>query len=330
MEESIQPTKMAKPAKRHIMDESIESDLSGKRAKPDETPESEAVNSKTVQNVIRFNLQWPSQMRASNDFEKSVFALLDGTRNLDCVKSYQLTSYGHEKYQERFNKPFFASWCEVFPSSEQPSDGTPARSTLYELDCLVKLNESVTLWEICKEVVSGSKEYIIPLLNGVCQPEGMTFEEGDHLHIEITDGSSKISRKLFQFERTMEFWDSIVEGSRPRACVLILNGSIENVKEFCDEVAVNNWPADTRRPYIFDTPCYICFKPYTNVYKVMKDMKDDMANLETRMKSSLIDGFLLSMMTQEQLASECKKLFPIDQTIDGKTKAELLSLLMSQ
>ena len=45
------------------------------------------------------------------------------------------------------------------------------------------------------------------------------------MHIEITDGSSKFPRKLFQFERALEFREQLVGCSLPKALILVLNAS---------------------------------------------------------------------------------------------------------
>ena len=96
------------------------------------------------------------------------------------------------------------------------------------------------------------------------------------MHIEITDGSSKFPRKLFQFERALEFREQLVGCSLPKALILVLNGSIGHMNQYVRPMKLSAWPGTIRKPHIFSVPCYICFKPYANVYTILKSIQSDL------------------------------------------------------
>ena len=145
------------------------------------------------------------------------------------------------------------------------------------------------------------------------------------MHIEITDGSSKFPRKLFQFERALEFREQLVGCSLPKALILVLNGSIGHMNQYVRPMKLSAWPGTIRKPHIFSVPCYICFKPYANVYTILKSIQSDLQSQRQGLQLS----FCWSMMSHEELLAECR-LSHADDKIDGKSRAELFKILMSR
>ena len=100
--------------------------------------------------IISFPLESVSDMRANNDFEKSVFALLDSVKNVKCTKSFQLTAKGMEQYKARFHGQFFTAWRRALPDGDQPKQNAPGLGSSIEMDCLAQLNENTSLVDVCK------------------------------------------------------------------------------------------------------------------------------------------------------------------------------------
>ena len=292
--------------------------------------------------IKRFSLESISEIRTSNDFEKSIFALLDGVKTIECIKSFQLTAQGVHKYKERFDGKFFGEWLKAFRDGDQPNRSAPAQGSPIEVDCLVRLKEGTTLFDVCKGITAGAKENVLCVNQSTPQCTDIQFQPDDYLLIEITDGSSKIPKKLFQLERTMEFWGDLVGGPFPKALVLILNGSIENVNKCLSGMRLSEWRGDLRKPHLFTVPCYICFKPYANVYTILTSLRTRVDSVQTRVDSvqtrvdslqtsvdSVKSGLRWSMMSDAQLAAECCRSGLSDDEIRGKSRVELFDLLMS-
>jgi hypothetical protein len=131
----------------------------------------------------------------------------------------------------------------------------------------------------------------------------------------------------------MEFRDSL--GGVPAACVLILNGSIEHMKTFCSRVDISSWPENLRKPHIFATPCYICYKPYINVYSALNmlqsELKGDMATMKSElksdmatMKSELKNGLRWAMMSHKELVA-AKRSFQLTARLTARPKCSCMT-----
>ena len=238
------------------------------------------------------------------------------------LEKFSTYSWGLEKYRLRFDGEFFRHWKAAFPDGEQPKTNAPGLDSPLKIDCLLKVSECTTLWDICKEVVSGSADNIFALNAAAQEWRHLQLNQDDWIYFEITDGSSKIPRKLFQFERVMEFREALVVDSCPKVCVLILDGSIERVREVVQRNNLSIWPERIRRPHIFTVPTFVIYKPYQNVYKMLKSLKSDLESVKS--------GLELSMMTLDELVEECTRKGIQVETAANKTRAELFRLLMHQ
>ena len=81
--------------------------------------------------------------------------------------------------------------------------------------------------------------------------EDLEILAGEFVHVEITKCSSLIPKKLFQFERAIEFRKELFQGKYPKSVVLVVNSSLKTVKESVASIDKSNWSKTVLHPHIF-------------------------------------------------------------------------------